>query len=213
VEEIRNRQELMAERRSGVMLARQQLADTELFAPIDGAVRERRASVGEYLAAGAPVLGLVRLHPLRLRVAVPEREAPSIRVGQPVRVRIEGDSAAHAGRVARVSPAIQEQSRTLTVEAEVANRDGRLRPGSFARAEIVVEAGRPAVLVPVSAITTFAGLEKVFVVKEDRAVEKRVRTGRRAGNRVEILEGVAAGEPVVVEPGNLAAGTPVRVAR
>jgi multidrug efflux pump subunit AcrA (membrane-fusion protein) len=50
-------------------------------------------------------------------------------------------------------------------------------------------------------------------VKEDRAVEKRVRTGRRAGNRVEILEGVAAGDPVVVDPGNLAAGSPVRVAR
>src|SRR5512134_149315 len=75
VEEIRNRQELLSERRSGVMLARQQLADTGLFAPIDGAVRERRASVGEYLSAGAPVVGLVRLHPLRLRVAVPERDA------------------------------------------------------------------------------------------------------------------------------------------
>jgi RND family efflux transporter MFP subunit len=213
VEEIRNRQELLAERRSGVMLARQQLADTELVAPIDGAVRERRASVGEYLAAGAPVVGLVRLHPLRLRVAVPERDAPAVRVGQAVRVRLEGDAAEHAGRVARVSPAIQEQSRTLTVEAEVANRDGRLRPGSFARAEIVVEAGRPSVLVPVSAITTFAGLEKVFVVKDDHAVEKRVRTGRRAGDRVEILEGVDPGEPVVVEPGNLTSGTPVRVTR
>jgi RND family efflux transporter MFP subunit len=136
-----------------------------------------------------------------------------VRVGQPVRVRLEGGGAEHPGRVARVSPAIQEQSRTLTVEAEVANRDGRLRPGSFARAEIVVEADRKAVLVPASAIASFAGLEKVFVVKEDRAEEKRVRTGRRAGNLVEILEGVAAGEPVVVEPGNLAAGAPVRVVR
>jgi len=213
VEEIRNRQELLAERRSGVMLARQQFADTELPAPIDGAVRERRASVGEYLAAGAPVVGLVRLHPLRLRVAVPERDAPAVRVGQTVRVRLEGDAAEHPGRVARVSPAIQEQSRTLAVEAEVANRDGRLRPGSFARAEIVVEAGRTSVLVPVSAVATFAGLEKVFVVQDDRAVEKRVRTGRRAGDRVEILEGIAPGEPVVVDPGNLVAGTPVRVTR
>jgi RND family efflux transporter MFP subunit len=211
VEEIRNRQEILSERRSGVMLARQQLADTELFAPIEGAVRDRRASVGEYLAAGAPVVGIVRLHPLRLRVAVPERDAPAVRVGQAVRVRLEGDAAEYPGRVARVSPAIQEQNRTLTVEAEVTNREGRLRPGSFARAEIVVDAGRPSVLVPASAITTFAGLEKVFVVKDDRAVEKRVRTGRRAGDRVEVLEGIAAGEPVVVEPGNLAAGAPVRV--
>jgi RND family efflux transporter MFP subunit len=213
LEEIRNRQELLAERRSGLALARQQLSDAVLSAPIDGAVRERRASVGEYLAAGAPVFGLVRVHPLRLRVAVPERDAPSVRVGQSVRVLLEGDPAAHSGRVARLSPSIQEQNRTLNVEAEVANRDGKLRPGSFARAEIVVDADRTAVTVAASAVVTFAGLEKVFVVKDGKAVEKRIRTGRRSGDRVEILEGVAAGEPVVADPGNLVGGTPVTVTR
>jgi RND family efflux transporter MFP subunit len=184
-----------------------------LSAPIDGAVRERRASVGEYLAAGAPVFGLVRNHPLRLRVAVPEREAASVRVGQAVRVLLEGDSTVHSGRVARLSPSIQEQNRTLNVEAEVANRDGRLRPGSFARAEIVVDADRTAVMVPAGAVVTFAGLEKVFAVKDGKAVEQRVRTGRRSGDRVEILEGVAEGEPVVVDPGSLVGGTPVTVTR
>ena len=213
LEEIRNRQELLAERSSGLALARQQMADAVLSAPIDGAVRERRASVGEYLAAGAPVFGLVRNHPLRLRVAVPERDAPSVRVGQAVRVLLEGDPAVHAGRVARLSPSIQEQNRTLIVEAEVANRDGRLRPGSFARAEIVVEADRTAVTVPAGTVVTFAGLEKVFVVKDGKAVEKRIRTGRRSGDRVEILEGVAAGESVVADPGSLVGGTPVTVTR
>ncbi len=213
LEEIRNRQEVLAERSSGLALARQQLSDAVLSAPIDGAVRERRASVGEYLAAGAPVFGLVRVHPLRLRVAVPERDAPSVRVGQAVRVLLEGDPVVHAGRVVRLSPSIQEQNRTLNVEAEVANQDGKLRPGSFARAEIVVEADRTAVMVPASTVVTFAGLEKVFVVKDGKAVEKRIRTGRRSGDRVEILEGVAAGESVVVEPGNLVGGMPVTVTR
>ena len=213
LEEIRNRQELLAERSSSLALARQQLSDAVLSAPIDGAVRERRASVGEYLAAGAPVFGLVRIHPLRLRVAVPERDAPSVRVGQAVRVLLEGDPAAHAGRVARLSPSIQEQNRTLVVEAEVANQGGKLRPGSFARAEIVVDADRTAVMVPASTVVTFAGLEKVFVVKDGKAVEKRIRTGRRSGDRVEILEGVAAGEAVVANPGNLVGGTPVTVTR
>jgi len=213
LEEIRNRRELLAERRSGLSLARRQLADAVLHAPIDGAVRERRASVGEYLAAGAPVVALVRVHPLRLRVAVPERDASSVRVGQPVRVRLEGDAAEHSGRVARLSPSIQEQSRTLIVEAEVANPSGRLRPGSFARAEIVVEADRSAVIVPVSAVVTFAGVERVFVVADGRAVERRIRTGRRAGDRVEVLEGLSAGDPVVVSPGNLVGGQPVTAAR
>jgi RND family efflux transporter MFP subunit len=213
LEEIRNRQELLAERSSGLALARQQLADAVLKAPIDGAVRERRAAVGEYLAAGAPVLGLVRIHPLRLRVAVPEREASSVRVGQTVQVRLEGDPVVHAGRVARLSPSIQEQNRTLIVEAEVANSNGSLRPGSFARAEIVVEADRSAVMVPASALVTFAGLEKVFGVKNGKAVEIRIRTGRHSGDRVEVLEGLAGGEPVVVNPGNLIGGTPVTVTR
>jgi RND family efflux transporter MFP subunit len=213
VEEVRNRQELLAERRAALSLARQQLADTVLVAPIDGAVRERRASVGEFLAAGAPVVALVRLHPLRLRVAVPEREAAALRIGQAVRVRVEGDPAEHEGRVARLSPSIQEQNRTLVVEAEVPNRGRRLRPGSFARAEIVVEADRAAVLVPAAAIVTFAGVEKVFGVKDGVAVEKRIRSGRRAGDRVEVLEGLAAGEPIVAEPGNLAGGLPVTIIR
>ncbi|HEY7586567.1 MAG TPA: efflux RND transporter periplasmic adaptor subunit [Candidatus Deferrimicrobiaceae bacterium] len=213
VEEVRNRQELLSERRSSLSLARQQLADTVLHAPIDGAVRERRASVGEFLAAGAPVVRLVRMHPLRLRVAVPERDAAAVRIGQPVRVRPEGASAEHSGRVVRLSPAIQEQNRTLVVEAEVANAEGRLRPGSFARAEIVVEPDRAAVLVPATAIVTFAGIEKVFGVKDGLAVEKRIRTGRRSGDRVEVLEGLASGEQVVVDPGNLAGGLPVTVTK
>lgn len=213
LEEIRNRQELLAERSSGVALARQQLADAVLVAPIDGVVRERRASVGEYLAAGAPVVSLVRVHPLRLRVAVPERDASSVRVGQAVRIRLEGDVASPAGRVVRLSPSLQEQSRTLIVEAEVANRGGRLRPGSFARAEIVVEADRSALMVPASAIVTFAGVERVFVVSDGRAVERRIRTGRRSGDRVEVLDGATRGEQVVVSPGNLAGGQPVIVSR
>ena len=84
-----------------------------------------------------------------------------------------------------------------------------MRAGSFAGAEIVTAAPRPVVLVPLSAIASFAGLEKVLAVEGGKAVEKRVRTGRRAGARVEILEGLAGGELVVVDPGNLADGQAV----
>ncbi|HWP34495.1 MAG TPA: efflux RND transporter periplasmic adaptor subunit, partial [Thermodesulfobacteriota bacterium] len=213
IEEIRNRQALLAQRRSELEIARQQLADTVLYAPIDGTVRERHASAGEYVAAGAPVVSLVRTHPLRLRLAVPERAAAEVRVGQAVRVSVEGDRTVHTGRVARMSPAIDEATRTLLVEAEVPNEAGRLRPGAFARAEIVVPADRPVVLVPASAVVTFAGIEKVLTVRDGRAVELPVRTGRREGDRVEIVEGLVAGTPVVVEPGSLVGGQPVTVVR
>ncbi len=134
-----------------------------------------------------------------------------MRVGQPVRVTVEGDPSMYEGRVARLSPAIDEASRTLLVEAEVPNEQGRLRPGAFARAEIVTDTDRRAVFVPASAVVTFAGIEKVITVRDGRAVEARVRTGRRDGNRVEVVEGLAAGTPVVLEPGNLVGGQPVTV--
>jgi RND family efflux transporter MFP subunit len=211
LEEVRNRQAVLAQRRSELELARQALADTVLTAPIDGMIRERRAAVGEYLAAGAPVATLVRIHPLRLVLAVPERSAIGIRVGQEVRIGLEGDPATYRGRVARLSPSIQEQSRTLTVEAEVPNERGALRPGAFARAEVVVAADQPAVFVPASAIVVFAGVEKVLIVQEGRAVERRVQTGRRESGRIEIVSGLAAGERVIVEPGSLVGGQRVTV--
>jgi RND family efflux transporter MFP subunit len=204
---------VLAQRRSELELARQPLADTALVSPIDGAVSQRQASVGEYLASGAPVATLVRLHPLRLRVAVPEREAATVRIGQRVTLMVEGDPTEHGGRVARLSPAIQEQNRTLTIEAEIPNVQGVLRPGSFARASIVTQAAQPVVMVPATALVTFAGIDKVLTVKDGKSVERRVQTGRRDGGRVEIVAGLNAGEPVVVEPGNLTGGQTVTVTR
>jgi membrane fusion protein (multidrug efflux system) len=109
----------------------------------------------------------------------------------------------------RLSPSIQEQNRTLAVEAEVPNPAGAIRPGSFARAEIVIAANQPAIFVPTSAIVVFAGIEKVITVREGKAEERRVVTGRREHDRVEIVEGVKPGEPVVLSPGTLVGGQPV----
>ena len=97
------------------------------------------------------------------------------------------------------------------IEAEVPNGQGALRPGSFAKADIVVEAGQRVVTVPEDAIVTFAGIEKVLTVENNAAVEKRVRTGRRFNKRVVILEGIGTGERVVMQPGNLIGGEAVQV--
>jgi membrane fusion protein, multidrug efflux system len=211
IEDVRNRQAVLAERRSDLAIARQQLSDSELKAPLDGAVRQRHASAGEYLAAGSPIVTVVRIHPLRLRLAVPERVAADVRIGQPVTVKVEGDPAAYRGQVVRLSPAISEEDRTLLVEAEVPNEHGQLRPGAFAEAEIVTAAEERAIFVPASSIVTFAGIEKVMTVRDGLSVETRVQTGRRIEDRVEIVEGLKPEELVVVAPGNLVGGQPVTV--
>jgi len=210
-EEVRNRQAIVAERRAALGLAQQRLADATLRAPFDGAVRERHLSVGAYLEVGQAVVTIVRMDPLRLRLAVPERDAASIRTGQRVHLREEGTSTAAEGNLVRLSPAVDEGTRTLMVEAEIPNPDGALRPGAFATADIVVDPQESVVLLPASAIVSFAGVTKVVTVVDGRAVEKRVQIGRRAGDRVEVLTGLTAGEAVVAEPGNLTAGQPVAV--
>jgi RND family efflux transporter MFP subunit len=211
IEEVNARQGLLAQRRSELALAERQLADSVVTAPFDGRISERLVSAGDYVPVGGAVAVLVRVHPLRLKLAVPEREAAGVKVGLPVQLSVDGDPGTYNGKVARISPAISEENRTLLVEAEVPNTDGRLKPGSFAKAEIEIEAAETAILVPASSVVTFAGIEKVIGVEEGKAVEKRVRTGRRSGDRVEILDGIAAGDPVVLEPGNLVTGQPVKV--
>lgn len=208
VEEIRNRQGLLAQRRSEVALAKQQLVDTVVYSPMDGVVQEKKTSVGEYLAAGAPVVNIVRMNPLRLRAEVPERESHNIRNGQSVRVTVEGAPDSYIGYIKRLSPTISEQNRVLLVEADVPN-NGRLRPGAFVRAEVVTNQTSTAATVPVNAIVTFAGIEKVIGVEGGKAVEKPVTTGRRGPDWVEIRSGVNVGETVVVDPGNLQSGQPV----
>jgi RND family efflux transporter MFP subunit len=191
-------------------LARQQLKDTAVVAPLDGIVQEKRASVGEYLAAGTPVVNIVRMDPLRLRAEVPEREAQAIHMGQNVRVTVEGDANVYVGQIMRLSPVIAQQNRMLMVEADVRN-NGKLRPGSFAHAEIVTNDAKMAVTVPNNSIVTFAGIEKVIIVQNGKALEKPITTGRRSGEWTEILAGVNVGEHVIVDPGNLQSGQPVEV--
>ena len=208
LEEIRNRQGLLAQRRSEVALARQQLADTLVYSPMDGVVQEKKASAGEYLAAGAPVVDVVRTDPLRLRVDVPERESHEIKMGQSVRVTVEGDPDSYLGYIKRLSPTISEQNRVLSVEADVRN-NGRLRPGAFVKAEIVTNQTASAITVPPNAIVTFAGIDKVILVENGKAVEKAVTLGRRGNDWVEIKVGVDVGQTVVVDPGNLQSGQAV----
>jgi RND family efflux transporter MFP subunit len=209
IEEVGNRRAVVAERRTQLSIAQQQLADATLRAPFDGVVRERHLSVGRFLAVGEPVVTIVRMHPLRLRLPVPEREAASVQMGQRVELRAEGSEAVYAGTVVRLSPSVNEATRTLLVEAEVPNPEHALRPGAFASAEIVVHPAEDAVLIPAGAVVAFAGVTKVLTVSDGKIVEARVRTGRRRGDQIEILEGIAAGTPIVAEPGSLTAGQAV----
>jgi len=160
---------------------------------------------------GGDILALAHDHSLLKMLLLRPCDAASLRVAQRVRLREEGTGTPAEGTIVRLSPAVDEGTRTLMVEAEIPNQDGTLRPGAFATADIVVDPEQTAILVPASAIVTFAGVTKVVTVADGKAVEKRVQLGRKAGDRVEVTSGLAAGESVVAEPGSLSAGQAVVV--
>lgn len=191
-------------------IARLNLERSRVKAPFNGAVAERSASVGSYAAIGTPIVKVVNTDPLRLRLEVPERESILVRPGQAVRVTVEGDTNVYAGTLARVAPALRESSRILPVEADVPAQ-GSLRPGLFARAQIVVHTGEPTLTVPANALITFAGLDKVVLVADGKALEHAVVTGRRGSDWVEIVSGLQPGQPVVLDPSGLRTGQSVTV--
>jgi multidrug efflux pump subunit AcrA (membrane-fusion protein) len=212
-EEVKNRQATLQQRRAELAIAQQHVEETVLRAPFDGAVAQRTGTPGRYVEAGEGVCVLLRTDPLRLRLPVPDQAAPLLRPGQQVAFTVDGDPRTHAGQVARLSPEIDTRTRTRTIEAVVPNPDGELRAGSFARARIVLQPDRKAPCVRTSALVAFAGVEKVFVVREGKAAEVVVRTGPRRGDLVELVSGPEAGTEVVDAPGDLASGTPLLVAR
>jgi RND family efflux transporter MFP subunit len=208
LEEARTRAAVLRQRRAEYELARKQLADTRITAPFDGVISERLANLGQHIELGAPIFTLVQADPLRLRLEIPERDAPRVAAGQPVRLRLTGDTNVYHGTLRRLSPALIEASRMLVVEAEVP-ANGALRPGAFVRSEIVIDPAQTAVTVPSDALQTFAGVEKVFLFESGKAVERRVTTGDRGAGWIEITTGLKGRESVIRTPAGLVQGRAV----
>lgn len=188
---------LVEQQRAALALARKTITDTVVRAPISGAVKEKASSRGSYLPVNGRIVTLVRINPLRLRAEIPEHAAGAVRTGQMMNLTVESfPGVTYSGRVVRIGPSLNEQTRALTVEAEVANPGNQLRPGMFAKARLITANEAPAVLVPMSAVANSAGLSKVFVIENGKASEKIVKTGLIDGEMIEIVEGVRAGETV-----------------
>lgn len=190
------------QRRIELQQAQKRLQDASLRAPWSGRVAGRHASAGQVLAAGTPVLTLLRTDPLRLRLPVPERLASGVAIGQRVDFTVDGDAGPQLGVVVRLGAGVDRGNRTLLVEAEVKNAAGTMLPGGFCRASIVVAAAEPVVVVPKSAVVAFAGVERVFTVDQGKDGAQKakgviVELGRTTGDQVEVLRGLAVGAKIV----------------
>jgi len=198
LENVRNLEAVLDEKRAALSLARKQLTDTEITSPIDGVVKEKQASRGEYLQPGKPVVTILQINPLRLRLEVPESFAAGIRPGQAVTLKVDtfGDQQ-FTGTIKRINPSLDEKNRSLIAEAEVRNDKSLLKPGMFARAQVVSESRATSLMVPEKAIASLAGVNKVFVLENGNAVERLVKLGGKDGALVEVLDGVQSGDRVI----------------
>ena len=187
----------VANAESQLGLARRNLSYALVFSPIDGYVAERTADLGEYVSPTSKVATIVRINPLRIRIDVPEQAIPEVKVGQSVSVTTSAwPDKNFSGRIARISPSVSSNSRTLAVEAEVENGNGALKPGQFASVRILQSRAEPAVLVPVRAVRTESGVSRIFVIKDGHAQQRLVQLGQTESDLIEVKGGVAADEQV-----------------
>jgi len=188
---------IVEQQRAALALSRKAITDTVVRSPISGAVKEKFANRGSYLAVGGRIVSLVKINPLRLRADIPESFAAAVQKGQTMTLTVEAfPGRTFSGRVVRIGPSLNEQTRALTVEAEVNNSGNQLRPGMFAKSQLITSSNAPAIMIPARAVQTIAGLSKIFVVGNGKVTERLVKTGQTDGDLMEIVEGLKEGETV-----------------
>jgi membrane fusion protein (multidrug efflux system) len=208
-EQVRTALEVARARRDQLRI---QLDHADVRAPFAGSVAVRLVDPGDYVRAGTVAFRVVQDDPLRFRGEVPEREAPSLQAEQEVRISVAAfPGETFVGRVRRIGSAADAAARSLAFEAEVPNPDQRMRPGFFGHGEVVVVRNDRALAVPRSALSSFAGVSKVFVVEDGVAREREVVLGVDVGDGwVEVARGVALGAQVATSGvSRLADGTAV----
>ncbi|MCX5847103.1 MAG: efflux RND transporter periplasmic adaptor subunit [Deltaproteobacteria bacterium] len=201
--------------KASLSLAKEKLSKTKIYSPLEGIVREKRLTKGDYVRNGSQLLWIVQTDPLKLSFTVPEKDMGKLKIGQDVLFKVDTyPDTEFKGRLGTIYPSLEEKTRTLQVEALVPNHDNRLKPGLFAKVTLYTGQARDIVVVPITAVLYEDSRVKVFIAEGERAKERPVKIGTKYGEYLEIVEGIQKGEMVVVAgQNNLAEGVKMNVAR
>ena len=187
--------------------AQKAVTDNVVTSPISGYVAERNADVGEYISPNTPnskLATIVRTSTLRVRIDIPEQEVGKVATGEGISLQTSSyPDRNFAGVIVRMAPSLNATARTLTVEAEVQNIDGLLKPGQFATVRITQSKPEPAVMIPVAAVKTTGETNSVFIVKDGAAREQLVQLGLLENDMIQVKVGVIEGDVVAVSNLNL----------
>ena len=175
-------------------------------APFSGILGIRQVNVGQYLTGGAALVTLQSLNPIYVNFGVPQQSVGQIPVGRVVHTRANDGATAWTGRVSAIDSLVDETTRNITVQATLANPDGKLRPGMFVQTEVTLGPSQKVLALPASAISYAPFGDSVFVVaemKDDagrtyRGVRQQfVKLGPSRGDQIAVLSGIKPGDEVV----------------
>lgn len=183
---------------AALSLARAQLAKTRISAPFAGIAGLRQVSPGDYVNPGLALVNLEAVSRVKIDFSVPELALPQLKVGQPLDIEFDAwPGERFHGEVYAIEPRVADTTRSVGLRARLANNDGRLRPGLFARVRLQTGIRDQVVAIPEQSVFPRGEQQFVYVVSEGVAKEREVKLGQREPGRVEIREGLKAGEVIV----------------
>lgn len=179
-------------------LLQAQIAKTEIYAPFSGKVGLRAVSVGNYVASNTLIATIQQLDPVKIEFDVPEKYSRFIQPGLEISFGTDASDSTFMAKVYAVESAITTETRTLKVRALCPNRSGLLKPGSFARVNMILEKFPDAIKVPSEAVVTVLDGNSVFICKNGKALAVPVTTGIRTDSEIQITKGISAGDSLIV---------------
>ena len=217
LQEVRNLLATLQQYIATSQLAEKKLRDTQIRAPFSGYVEGKDVSTGQYVQVQSPVVTIVQTDWVRANFQVPERMAAWVRVGQEVAISVDAyPDRRFTGRITRINPTVNIETRTFTTRARVENPDGILKPGFFVRASIPSDQVERLLTIPQKSLSYAYGVYSVYVLQDNQVQQREVSIGDRLGEDVEIVEGLTEGENIAIpihEGQVLFAGSPVEVIR
>jgi membrane fusion protein, multidrug efflux system len=195
LDNVRALRATLQDRRASYDLAVKKLNDAVIKAPVAGSVSERLVQPGEFIRENTQVVTIVQMNPLKLRTSIQEKFAGMIRQGQEVKFSVEAfPDRSFDGKVAYVSPAVDQTTRTFAIESLVDNPDRVLKPGFFAKGTVALKVDDNVMVVPDDTVSTLAGVSTVYVIEDAKARQQIVTLGSHEGKQWEIVEGLKGNE-------------------
>ncbi len=198
--QLRTQRAQAATQQAAVENARIQLRYATITAPFSGVVVSRQLDPGAYVTPGTstPILTIADIDHLDVLVPISEADLPAVHRGDPVQIRVDAyPTRVFRGVVTRMAGGVDPATRTLQVEIDIANPGRLLRPGMYATAQLAAGT-QPALVVPLSALTTVGGQSYVWVVTDGKVSQQPVTVGRATGDAVEITGGITPHDTIVV---------------